>query len=110
MWCFSVGGTNSVADVDKGGPKSLLFDKFTMLSLRFLPPRGAKLHWQFQWGAMVGFAPPGSATDCICMHEYMYVCMHACMYCMRIYVCAYIYVYMHVCIYVCMRAYMYICN
>jgi len=45
------------------GPKSLLLGKFTILSLLFLPPRGAKLHCQLRWGAMAGFAPPGSATD-----------------------------------------------
>src|SRR6218665_1135686 len=54
---FSVGGTKSVADIDTGGPKSLHFHKFTMLSLLFLLPRGAKLHGKVRWGAMAGFAP-----------------------------------------------------
>src|SRR6218665_2892116 len=49
--CFNVvfvrGGAKFVADIDTGeGPKSLHFDKFTMLSLLFLPPKGAKLHCQ----------------------------------------------------------------
>src|SRR6218665_2217173 len=56
---FSVVGAKSVADIDTGGgPKSLHFDKFAMLSLLFLPPREAKLHSQLRWGAMVGFPPP----------------------------------------------------
>ena len=36
----------------------IVFAKFTMLSLFFLPPEvGAKLHCQLRWEAMVGFAP-----------------------------------------------------
>jgi len=46
---FFRGGAKSVADIDTGGPRSLLFDKFKMLSLLFLPPRGAKLQWQLRW-------------------------------------------------------------
>jgi len=61
FYCFNVvffrRGAKSVANVDKGGPKSLLFHKYTMLPLRFLPPRGAKLHCQLRWGAMAGFVP-----------------------------------------------------
>jgi len=39
---FSVGGAKSVADIDTGGPKSLLFDIFTMLSLLFLSIEGGQ--------------------------------------------------------------------
>src|SRR6218665_2966897 len=50
LWYFFVGRAKSVAVIDMGGPKSLLYDKFTMLSLLFQPPRGAKLHCQLRMG------------------------------------------------------------
>src|SRR6218665_1048918 len=40
-WYFSVGGPIRSRQ-RYGGPKSLLLGKFTMLSLLFLPPRGAQ--------------------------------------------------------------------
>jgi len=59
---FRRGGAKSVADIDTGGSKALLFDIFTVLSLLFLLP-GGKLHCQLRWGAMAGYAPSGSAPD-----------------------------------------------
>src|SRR6218665_3759999 len=54
---FRVGGAKSVADIDTGGPKSLHFDKFTMLSLLFLPrSRGPNSIANFD-GGVAGFAP-----------------------------------------------------
>ena len=50
-------GAKSVADIDTVGPKSLLFDIFTMLPLLFLPPRGAKLHCQLRWGTWPDLPP-----------------------------------------------------
>src|SRR6218665_2532175 len=59
---FSVrGGAKSVADSDTGGPKSLLLAKFTMLSLLFLPRRGANSIANFD-GGHGRICPPGSAT------------------------------------------------
>src|SRR6218665_3949940 len=55
-------GAKSAADIDTGGPKSLLFNKITILPLIFLSWRVAKLHCQFRWGAWPDL-PPGSATD-----------------------------------------------
>src|SRR6218665_4183300 len=48
--------------------------------------------------------------NCICMHEYMYVCMHVCIVC--VYTCVHasmcicMYAYMYACVHTCM----YICN
>jgi len=39
---FSVGGAKSVANIDTRGPKSLLFDIFTVLPLLFLTPKGGQ--------------------------------------------------------------------
>ena len=64
MLFFHRGG-NSVADIGTGwGPKSLHFDKFTMLSLgySFCPRGGPNSIANFDGGAMAGFAPSGSAT------------------------------------------------
>src|SRR6218665_3687644 len=57
-------GAKSAADIDRGGPNSLLFNKITILPLLFLSRRGVpNLHSQFRGGGpMAGFAPPGSAT------------------------------------------------
>src|SRR6218665_2888118 len=57
MWYFPTGGQIRNRHRYRGAPKSLHFDKFTILSLLFLPPRGAKLHSQLRWGTMAGFAP-----------------------------------------------------
>jgi len=56
-------GSKSVADINTGSPKALLFDIFTVLSLLFLPPRGGKLHWQLRWLGHGRICPPGSATE-----------------------------------------------
>src|SRR6218665_226754 len=56
-------GAKSVADIDTGGPKSLLFDKFTVLSLLFLPSRGGPNSIaNFDGGPWPDLPPPGSAT------------------------------------------------
>ena len=45
-----------------GEPKSLLLEKFTMLPLLFLPPRG-QTPLPTSMGGHGGFAPSGSATE-----------------------------------------------
>src|SRR6218665_211079 len=56
---FSVGGAKFVADIDTGeGPKSLHFDKFTMLSLLFLPSRGPNSIANFDGGPCPDLPPP----------------------------------------------------
>src|SRR6218665_1322746 len=63
VWSFSIwGGQIRSRHRRYGGSNSLLFNKITILPLLFLSRRGGKLHCQFRWGAMAGFAPPGSAT------------------------------------------------
>src|SRR6218665_4187939 len=49
--------SKSVADINTGSPKALLFDIFTVLSFLFLPPRGgANSIDNFDGWAMAGFA------------------------------------------------------
>src|SRR6218665_3093981 len=50
-------GAKSVADIATRGPKSLLFNKITILPLLFLSQREAKLHCQFRWGAWPDLPP-----------------------------------------------------
>src|SRR6218665_408690 len=74
---FFRGGAKSVADIDKGGPKPLLFHEFTVLSLLFLPSRGAKLHFQLRWGPWPDWLP-GSASDATLLHLprlYLFKCI-----------------------------------
>ena len=67
--CFSMvffhRGDRSVADIDTGGPNSLTFQQNHNTTIAFSVPKGAKLHCQFRWGAMAGFAPldPPLTTD-----------------------------------------------
>ncbi len=66
MWYFSVGGGGkSVADIDTGA-KSLHFDKFTMLSLLFLPPRGPNSIANFDGGPWPDLPPPW-IRHCLCL-------------------------------------------
>src|SRR6218665_2221235 len=48
--------------------------------------------------------------QCICMHEYIYVCTHVCIVCVYMFVhasmCRCMYVYMYACVHTCM----YVCN
>src|SRR6218665_1618932 len=70
---FSVVGAKSVADIDTGGgPKSLHFDKFTMLSLLFLPPRGGQTPLPTSMGGhgRICPRPHGSATEYINLKIY----------------------------------------
>src|SRR6218665_2055067 len=55
-------GGKSVADIDTGGPKSLHFDKLTLLSLLFLPRGGPNSIANFDEGAWPDLPPLGSAT------------------------------------------------
>src|SRR6218665_2203039 len=50
-------GARSVADIDKGGAKSLHFANFTILSLFFLPPEGGQTPLPTSVGGMAGFGP-----------------------------------------------------
>ena len=45
-----------------GGQNPYFSTKSQYYHCSFCPGGGAKLHCQFRWGAMAGFAPPGSAT------------------------------------------------
>src|SRR6218665_3742825 len=65
MVFFSHRGAKSVADSATGGGQNPYFStKSQCYHCSFCPGGGAKLHCQFRWGAMAGFAPPGSATAC----------------------------------------------
>jgi len=66
---FFCRGAKSVRQIDQEGPKSLLFNKFTVLSLLFLPSRGAKLHCQFRWGPWPDLPP----LDPPLIAAYMYI-------------------------------------
>jgi len=82
VWYFFRSGAKSIADVNRGGAKSLLFNKFTVLSLRFLPPRGGKLHWQLRLGGHGRICPPDPplATGIITFESVispMRFCIHA---------------------------------
>src|SRR6218665_991727 len=45
-----------------GGAKILKFTQIHNSIITVSAPKGGKLHCQLRWGAMAGFAPPGSAT------------------------------------------------
>src|SRR6218665_4157060 len=55
---FSVGEAKSVADIDTGGPISLLFDIFTMLSLLFLSIEGGQTPLPTSMGGHGRICPP----------------------------------------------------
>ena len=61
--CFNVlffrRGAKSVTDIDTGGQNPYISTNSQCYHYSFRSaPEGAKLHWQFRWGAMAGFAPP----------------------------------------------------
>src|SRR6218665_2546508 len=72
---FSLGEAKSVADVDKrGGPKSLHFANFTILSLFFLPRGGPNSIANFDGGPWPDLPP--WIRHCVCKYV-CYVCMPA---------------------------------
>ena len=50
-------GAKSAADIDTGGQNSYFSTKSQYFHCSFWPGGGPKLHCQFRWGAMAGFAP-----------------------------------------------------
>jgi len=51
-----------------GGAKIIKFTQIHNSIITVSAPEGAKLHCQLRRGAMAGFAPPRSATVCVCLY------------------------------------------